>query len=74
MIPFRPVIPRLILLPSVLSVSGRELRKSAVLRGMAAPFSSVTFRLKQKVSPSGKVEWTVVNDNGGYQKGESVVK
>ncbi|ENL3171244.1 molecular chaperone, partial [Escherichia coli] len=42
--------------------------------GMAAPFSSVTFRLKQKVSPSGKVEWTVVNDNGGYQKGESVVK
>ncbi|MCW0134716.1 hypothetical protein OIU89_08615 [Escherichia coli] len=53
---------------------GQELRKSAVLRGMAAPFSSVTFRLKQKVSPSGKVEWTVVNDNGGYQKGESVVK
>ncbi len=42
---------------------------------MAAPFSSVTLgELKQKVSPSGKVEWTVVNDNGGYQKGESVVK
>ncbi|HDV3217168.1 TPA: fimbria/pilus periplasmic chaperone [Escherichia coli] len=59
---------------STVSVGQGAQKVSSTQGGMAAPFSSVTFRLKQKVSPSGKVEWTVVNDNGGYQKGESVVK
>lgn len=40
---------------------------------MVAPFSTVNYPLRSAVS-ANKVEWNVVNDFGGVQKGESAVQ
>lgn len=42
--------------------------------GMIAPFSSESFPLSKKITSSEKVNWIIVNDYGGYQKGESLLK
>lgn len=39
--------------------------------GMIAPFSSANFHIAKRPTQNAKVKWTVVNDYGGYQKGES---
>ncbi|MEM8156694.1 hypothetical protein Q4R23_17840 [Morganella morganii] len=39
-----------------------------------APFTSIKFPLKNMLFNADKVTWTVINDYGGYQKGESVLK
>ena len=42
--------------------------------GMIAPFSSEQFNLDNKVSAPGKVLWRVIDDNGGFQHGESLIQ
>lgn len=52
----------------------KEKRYSVESPGMVAPFTSIKFPLKNMLFNADKVTWTVINDYGGYQKGESVLK
>ncbi|ENT3369144.1 hypothetical protein [Escherichia coli] len=42
--------------------------------GMVEPFSSKVFTLKNNSALANKVTWTIVNDYGGFQQGESVLE
>ncbi|HAH1123778.1 TPA: molecular chaperone [Escherichia coli] len=42
--------------------------------GMVEPFSSKVFTLKNNSALANKVTWTIVNDYGGLQQGESVLE
>ena len=42
--------------------------------GMVAPYSYSRFTFKQSTPNAKKIYWTVINDYGGYQKGESILK
>ncbi|EEH8378475.1 fimbria/pilus periplasmic chaperone [Salmonella enterica subsp. enterica serovar Montevideo] len=42
--------------------------------GMVSPFSSKAFPLHTKATSGDSVQWVIVNDYGGYQKGRAVLK
>ncbi|EMG7385717.1 fimbria/pilus periplasmic chaperone [Salmonella enterica] len=42
--------------------------------GMVSPFSSEVFPLNTKATSGDSVQWVIVNDYGGYQKGQAVLK
>ncbi|HEI2772845.1 TPA: fimbria/pilus periplasmic chaperone [Escherichia coli] len=41
--------------------------------GMVAPYSSERFPVNNRLTGTGEVKWTIVNDYGGYEQGQSVL-
>ena len=48
--------------------------ESVLSAGMIAPYSVKEFSLKKRPAPGTKISWVVINDYGGYQEGESILK
>lgn len=55
-----------------LTLKGKKYRVE--FPSMVAPHTSIRFPLQQPLFSAEKVSWTVINDYGGYQKGESTLK